>query len=124
MKSATYYRKEFSKLRQIGKTFMNDTEYTVKQRLQNWKKFLEEFFIERDKILMNTFREKNGFEATDDDAKRQLIDTLFYEHTNRYPRDDYERDYYNYSNEIDRQLMRIGWKPFQEVTTDLLLKYL
>lgn len=124
MRSNTYYKKESRELRKIGQVFLNDTQYTMKQRLDNWKNFLEEFFIERDKILMKSFKEKNGFEATDDDSKRKLIDTVFYEHCHRYPKDDYEREYYNYSHMVDRHLMRIGWKPFQSLSIKQFLQFL
>lgn len=90
---------------------MNDTQYTIHERIENWKAYLQEFYAEREKILMRVFRERNGFDATDDDAKRNLIDTLYFDVFHRYPRDDEERNRYCSSAIVDRLLMKIGWKP-------------
>ena len=90
---------------------MNDTQYPIHERVENWKSYLKEFYREREQEMMRNFHERNGFEAWDDDAKRQLIDTMYFETFQRYPRDDYERNRYTFSQQTDRQLMRVGWKP-------------
>jgi hypothetical protein len=90
---------------------MNDTQYPIHKRIENWKAYLKEFYIEREQEMMRLFRERNGFEAWDDDAKRQLIDMMYFEAFHRYPQDDDERDRCVFSQQVDRQLMRVGWRP-------------
>jgi len=118
MRIQYYLRSEHRALQSVGKIIMNDTTYTLTERMENWKEYLKEYYMERDIQLMRIFRERNGFDAIDDEAKRQLIDPMFYDTFHRYPYDDYERNRYTFSQQVDRHLMRIGWKPFEYAPTE------
>jgi hypothetical protein len=75
--------------------------------------FLDEVAYHKEKQMMIQFREKNGFDATDDDAKRALLYEICNEIYHDYPPTDEER------NEIIQMgdstewtdMMRIGWQP-------------
>jgi len=75
--------------------------------------FLDEVAYYKEQQMMIQFREKNGFDATDDDAKRALLYEICNEIYHLYPTTDEER------NEIIQMgdstewtdMMRIGWCP-------------
>jgi hypothetical protein len=75
--------------------------------------FLDEVAYHKEKQMMIQFREKNGFDAIDDNAKRALLYEICNQIDYPYPTTDEER------NEIIQMgdstewtdMMRIGWKP-------------
>ena len=60
---------------------------------------------------MQQFRLRNGFDATDDDAKRALIDAVYAETSLPPPTTDEERNAILEGEEDWIQMMRIGWRP-------------
>jgi len=75
--------------------------------------FLDEVAYHKEQQMMKQFYEKNGFDATDDHAKRALLYEICNEIYHLYPTTDEER------NEIIQMddstewtdMMRIGWHP-------------
>jgi len=102
-------RRENKKLLEIGTIFMEDVSVSVVKRIQHFRKFLKEFRKESERLKMEQFEKQNGFAATDDRAKRILVDQMVYTYLKRYPKDDDERNEYTYSN--SNPMMRIGWRP-------------
>jgi hypothetical protein len=75
--------------------------------------FLDEVAYHKEKQMMIQFREKNGFDATDDDAKRALIHELCKELSHDCPTTDEERNKLlesDYATEWT-DMMQIGWQP-------------
>jgi hypothetical protein len=103
--------REKKMLHTIGISFMNDASLPINTRIYKYRGFLREYRNERIKAQMERFREVNGFDPTDDDAKRKLVDELYYEVFQRYPKDDDERNKYTYSYRRIMNMMMIGWKP-------------
>jgi hypothetical protein len=106
---AMSYRQEKKMLENIGYSIVADLSVPVARRIDNWRKYLREYRQEKTKIMMKLFKEINGFEATDDNAKRALIDELHVEIFKRLPKDDDERNQYTWSRETP--MMKIGWRP-------------
>jgi len=104
------YRREKKMLENIGYSIIADPSFPVPKRIDNWRTYLREYRQEKNKIMMKLFKEINGFEATDDNAKRALIDELHVEIFKRLPKDDDERNQYTWSRETP--MMKIGWKPY------------
>jgi len=103
-------KRESEKLLEIGREYIKDDSVPVPRRINNWRIFLREYRKEKEKIEMEQFQEINGFAATDDDAKRKLINELFCEIMQRYPKDDDERNEYTYVRNKNG-MMKIGWRP-------------
>lgn len=101
-------KREAKKLTEVGMTFFEDLSIPVSKQVKNWRAFLKQFRKEKEKQSMALFREINGFAADDDEAKRALVDALFVEHLQRYPKDDDERNEYTRS---PNPMMMIGWRP-------------
>lgn len=99
-------RRQQKKLVEIGTFFIQDVSMPVSQRVKTLRTFMRDVRIESEKIKMTQFKTLNGFAADDDHAKRALIDQLVYRHSNRYPKDDDERNEY-----ISSPMMKIGWRP-------------
>lgn len=104
-------QREKKLLHMIGMAFLNDASLPINIRVYKYRGFLREYRNERVKIQMKRFREINGFDPTDDDAKRKLVDELYYEVFQKYPKDDDERNKYTYSHRRIMNMMMIGWKP-------------
>jgi len=94
----------------MGIEFLKDSTVPISTRIHNYREFLRDFRKEKQKRKMRKFREINGFDATDDDAKRKIVDELFYEVFQRYPVDDEERNEYTHSSS-NMGIMKIGWRP-------------
>jgi hypothetical protein len=103
------YRKENKMLTNIGRSIISDLSVPVTKRIHIWRQYLREYRQEKNKIMMQHFQEINGFAATDDDAKRALIDELFFDIFRRLPKDDEERN--QYTSCRSTQMMKIGWRP-------------
>lgn len=61
---------------------------------------------------MKQFRLRNGFDATDDDAKRALIDEVYAEANLPLPATDEERNEVFEEDDEWINMMRIGWRPY------------
>ena len=92
-----------------GLTYMKDYSLSVSDRINKLRIFLREYDKEKEQADREKFLKINGFDATDDDAKRALVDELFLVYAQRYPKDDWERNEYTHSPHTE--LMRIGWRP-------------
>ena len=103
------YRREKKMLENIGYSIIADPSFPVPKRIDNWRKYLREYRQEKTKIMMKHFQEINGFAATDDDAKRALVDELYFEIFQKLPKDDEERNKYTLCRVTP--MMRIGWRP-------------
>ena len=103
------YRRENKILTNIGRSIISDLSIPVTTRIDNWRKYLREYRQEKTKIMMKLFQEINGFAATDDDAKRALVDELYFEIFQKLPKDDEERNKYTLCRVTP--MMRIGWRP-------------
>jgi hypothetical protein len=90
---------------QLGRIMLlDDSEMDdVKQKIRT---FLHDLSRQKEIIDMKRFYTLNGFSAEDDDAKRALIDELYYAHTNEHLHTDEERNMWAEGNEM----MRIGWR--------------
>jgi len=99
-------RRQQKKLVEFGEFFIHDVSTPVHQRVKTLRAFIKEVRIESEKIKMAQFKKLNGFAADNDHAKRALVDQLVYDHSNRYPKDDDERNEY-----ISAPMMKIGWRP-------------
>jgi hypothetical protein len=102
-------RREKKLIMEAGRAYLNDDSMTVSKRIHAFQQFLREFRVEKEKLTMQYFKEQNGFEATDDDSKRSLVDRLFRKACGSSPKDDEERNLYisaSYGS-----IMKIGWKP-------------
>jgi hypothetical protein len=75
--------------------------------------FLDEVAYHKEKQMMAQFREKNGFDATDDDAKRALLYEICNEIDYPYPTTDEERNEIIQMDDLTEwtDMMRIGWQP-------------
>jgi len=102
-------RREKKLVREVGRIYLNDASMPVSKRIHAFQKFLREFRVEKEKLTMQLFKEQNGFEATDDDAKRSLVDGLFHNIHGSYPKDDEERN--SYISASYGSIMKIGWTP-------------
>jgi len=61
---------------------------------------------------MKQFRLRNGFDATDDNAKRALIDEVYVEANLSPPTTDEERNAVFEEDDEWINMMRIGWRPY------------
>ena len=104
------YRYEKKMLENIGYSIIADPSVPVPKRIDNWRTYLREYRQEKTKIMMKHFQEINGFAATDDNAKRALVDELYFEVFHKLPKDDEERN--KYTSCRDTPMMKIGWKPY------------
>jgi hypothetical protein len=102
-------RREKKLIMETGHIYLNDASMPVSKRIHAFQKFLREFRVEKEKLTMQHFKEQNGFEATDDDAKRTLVDGLFHKLHGSYPKDDEERN--SYISASYGSIMKIGWTP-------------
>ena len=102
-------RREKKLIMEAGRAYLNDDSMPVYKRIHAFQQFLREFRVEKEKLTMKYFKERNGFEATDDDAKRSLVDRLFQKARGSCPKDDDERNEY-ISASYD-SIMKIGWTP-------------
>ena len=108
-RSACEYVAQIMKLSHI--LFYEKEEYAEIQT--HLTTFLDEVAYHKEKQMMIQFHEKNGFDATDDDAKRALLYEICNQIDYPYPTTDEER------NEIIQMgdstewtdMMRIGWQP-------------
>jgi len=75
--------------------------------------FLDEVAYYKERQMMTQFYEKNGFNATDDDAKRALLYEICNEIYHLYPTTDDERNEIIQMGESTEwtDMMRIGWRP-------------
>ena len=102
-------RREKKLVMEVGHIYLNDDSMPVYKRIHAFQQFLREFRVEKEKLMMQHFKEQNGFEATDDDSKRALVDRLFRKACGSSPKDDEERNLYisaSYGS-----IMKIGWTP-------------
>lgn len=90
---------------QVGRIMLlDDSEMEeVKQKIRT---FLDDLLRQKEIIDMKQFYTLNGFGAEDDDAKRALIDELYYAHTHEHLHTDEERNLLADGDEM----MRIGWR--------------
>ena len=90
---------------QLGRIMViDDSEMEeVKQKIRT---FLHDLLRQKEIIDMKRFYTLNGFSAEDDDAKRALIDELYYDHTKEQLHTDEERNVWVEGDEM----MRIGWR--------------
>jgi len=100
-----------SLLLDAARCYLNDSAYPVPERVTRWRAFLHEVYTERERLLRTQFYQLNGFDATDDKAKRRVIDAVSLKMTGRQPTTDQERDRLTYCKHPLRPLMWIGWKP-------------
>ena len=75
--------------------------------------FLDEVAYHKEQQMMKQFYEKNGFAATDNDAKRALLYEICNEIYHLYPTTDEERNEIIQMGEPTEwtDMMRIGWRP-------------
>lgn len=108
-------------LMEAARQFLNDLAYSVVERVKRWRAFLRDVSVEKERILMAQFRALNGFDPTDDAAKRRTIDQVAKEMTGRTPLSDTARDWLTITSHPMRQMMRIGWRPIHsDTSTDSL----
>jgi len=93
----------------IGVQTLSNTAVPLSTRIKSWRTYLRDYRRASEQIMMEQFKEKNGFDAEDDDAKRALVDGLYYEVFQTYPKGDMERNEYTKSHE-GLDIMRIGWR--------------
>jgi hypothetical protein len=103
-------KSEKDAIMKIGLSYLEDTTCSISRRIHNFRVFLRKQRIEKEKNAMIKFKAENGFEATDDVAKRKVVDSLFYSVYQRYPVDDTERNEYTYTG-TSLNIMKIGWRP-------------
>lgn len=102
-------RREKKLIMEAGRAYLSDASMSVSKRIHAFRQFLREFRVEKEKLTMQHFKEQNGFEATDDDSKRALVDRLIQKARCQPAKDDEERNLYisaSYGS-----IMKIGWKP-------------
>ena len=80
-------------------------------RIARAHEFIRDYYTEKERIQMKRFLKQNGFEATDDDKKRELIDALHFEIRGTYPKNDTERNKWCRASTDDYKLFYIGWRP-------------
>ena len=102
-------KKEYKRILAVGTLFLQDTALPVAQRIRLLREWFREYREEKQRLQMEQFRKINGFEATDDETKRAIIDEVHYEVTGRYPADDKERNLYTKAR--NTPLMQVGWRP-------------
>lgn len=102
-------RREYTRILTVGSQLLKDPALPVAQRIQLFRTWFREYREEKQRLQMEHFYQVNGFEATDDEAKRALIDEAHYEVTGRYPADDKERNLYTKSR--NTPMMQVGWEP-------------
>ena len=113
MNQSNEYLSQFPKLSHMFLYKGNELTNFLTNFLEQMREFLKEVDYYKEKRLMIEFYDKNGFHATDDDAKRALIDECCEEISCPYPTTDEER------NEIIQMskpseltdMMVIGWTP-------------
>ena len=102
-------RREKKLIMEAGRIYLNDETMSVSKRVQALQQFIHEFQQEKERLSMVHFKETNGFEATDDNAKRSLVDKLYRKICGSHPKDDAERNACipaSYGS-----IMKIGWTP-------------
>jgi hypothetical protein len=102
-------RREKKLIMEAGHAYLNDDSMPVSKRIRAFQQFLREFRVEKEKLTMKYFKEQNGFEATDDDSKRALVDRLIQKAHGSSPKDDEERN--SYVSASYGSIMKIGWTP-------------
>ena len=102
-------RREKKLIMEAGRAYLNDDSMTVSKRIHAFQQFLREFRVEKEKLTMQHFKEQNGFEATDDDSKRALVDRMVRKARGSSPKDDEERN--SYISASYGSIMKIGWEP-------------
>jgi len=102
-------RREKKLIMEAGRAYLSDDSMPVSKRIHAFQQFLREFRVEKEKLTMELFKEKNGFEATDDVAKRSLVDHLYRKICGRNPKDDEERN--SCIPASYGSIMKIGWTP-------------
>ena len=102
-------QREYTRILATGSHYLQNTMYPVSTRIKLFRVWFREYREEKQRLQMEQFYQLNGFEATDDDAKRALIDEVHYEVTGRYPADDEERNLYTKSR--NTPMMQVGWEP-------------
>lgn len=102
-------RREKKLIMEAGRSYLNDNSMSVSKRIYAFQQFLREFHREKERLTMVYFKEKNGFEATDDDAKRALVDGMIRKAHCLPAKDDEERN--EYIPATHGSIMKIGWKP-------------
>jgi hypothetical protein len=108
-------------LMEAARQFLNDLIYSVTERVKRWRAFLREVSVQKERQLMAQFRALNGFDPTDDVAKRRTIDEVALQMTGRRPLSDTARNALTITAHPMRQMMRIGWRPIHtDTSTDPL----
>ena len=102
-------RREKKLIMEAGRAYLNDDSMPVSKRIYMFQQFLREFRVEKEKLAMECFKKQNGFEATDDDSKRALVDSMIRKERGSRPKDDEERN--SYISASYGSIMKIGWKP-------------
>lgn len=102
-------RREKKLIMEAGRAYLNDDSMSVSKRIYAFQQFLREFRVEKEKLAMEYFKKQNGFEATDDNAKRALVDSMIRKARGTNPKDDEERN--SYISASYGSIMKIGWKP-------------
>jgi hypothetical protein len=102
-------RREKKLIMEAGRAYLNDYSMPVSKRIHAFQQFLREFHVEKEKLTMKHFKEQNGFEATDDDAKRALVDSMIRKARGSNPKNDEERN--SYISASYGSIMKIGWEP-------------
>jgi len=102
-------RREKKLIMEAGRAYLNDESMPIPKRVYRFQKFLGEFHREKEQLAMKYFKEQNGFDATDNESKRALVDDLYRKIRGTSPKDDEERNACipaSYGS-----IMKIGWTP-------------
>ena len=112
MNPSNEYLSEFPKLSHMLLYKGNELADFLTNFLAQMQAFLNEVAYYKEKQMMSQFYETNGFAATDDDAKRALIDELC-RSSSSCPTTDEERNELVHTNRPTEwtDMMRIGWRP-------------
>ena len=102
-------KREYKLILTAGSQLLHDTQYSISQRIQILRAWYREYREEKQRLQMEHFYQLNGFKATDDEAKRAIIDEAHYEVMGRYPKDDNERNLYTKAR--NTPMMQVGWEP-------------
>lgn len=104
------FRKTESRtLYQTGLAIFQDETLSIPQRIGEWRHWIREYHRIMEKKEMELFEQENGFAATDDAAKRALIDHMCKMMQVPLPTTDAEYNTYTYSRRT--AMMQIGWFP-------------
>ena len=99
----------FSEWVDVGRIFL---EYGYEDLQQQLKEYMDRIQSYKEQLVMKQFQERNGFEATDDEAKRALIDEMCHTLQHPLPATDEERNQIIESDSsLWMEMMKVGWRP-------------